>query len=315
MIRTLSIAEGKALLDGAAPGSVDLVDVREPHEWRRGHLPGARLVPLEELKRDVRQKVKGEHVMFVCARGSRSQTAAQLAERAGIADIVSLDGGTLGWIDAGLPIVTEPDDAVEPAAVADDPPTQHITEAAIPALDAVVGKNLGALRAERGLSLDALAQMTGLSRTLLGQIENGRTAPSVSVVWKIAGAFGVPFATMLATSNHLETCVLRESSAKRLVSADGRFSSRALFPLGDDNRVEFYELWLAPRGREIAEPHAAGTQENLIVTAGRLELDIKGELYTLGKGDAIVFKADVPHSYTNPSNEECWMHLVMSYQR
>jgi len=79
--------------------------------------------------------------------------------------------------------------------------------------------------------------------------------------------------------------------------------------------VELYELFLAAHGREDAEAHAPGTRENLVVTAGRLVLDIGEETFELAKGDAIEFVADVPHSYVNPGSEDCWMNLVMTYAR
>ena len=133
------------------------------------------------------------------------------------------------------------------------------------------------------------------------------------MVWKIAQALGVPFSTLLATQPSVGTSVLRRATGKRLLSADGRFSSRALFPFGEQRKVEFYELWLAPRGVEEAEAHQPGTRENLVVVSGRLELKVGAERYLLEKGDAVLFSADVPHVYTNLDNEECWMHLVMTY--
>lgn len=315
MIETIDPKAAHALIAARDP-ELEIIDVRERREWLRGHVPGARLLPLDELRASPQGKLRTKRVLFVCARGVRSLSAAKVAEAFGLPTIYSLDGGTAAWVDAGLPVVVEPDE-LEPDSTPEPIHTEphSIPEAGMPALDAVVGTNLAHLREQRGMGLDALARLTGLSRSLLGQIENGRTAPSVSVVWKIAGAFGVPFSSLLATTDAVETCLLRQATAKRLVSADGRFSSRALFPLGAHSRVEFYELWLAPHGVEQAEAHAPGTQENLIVTAGRLDLQIAGERYTLAKGDAIVFLADVPHSYTNPDNQDCWMNLVMTYAR
>jgi transcriptional regulator with XRE-family HTH domain len=165
------------------------------------------------------------------------------------------------------------------------------------------------------LTLDALARQMGIIRALLGQIELGKSAPSVAIVWKFARAFDVPFSALLATSKSVTTRVLRRTQAKRLVSADGRFSSRALFPFGERGKVEFYELFLASHSREDAEAHAPGTRENLIVTSGRLDLEVGGERFELNQGDAIVFAADVPHAYVNPANVECWMNLVMTYER
>jgi transcriptional regulator with XRE-family HTH domain len=185
----------------------------------------------------------------------------------------------------------------------------------MPELDSVISANLRELRTQRQLSLDATARLTGLSRSLLGQIELGKTAPSVGVVWKLARAFDVQFSALLATREPTETHVLRARNARRLVSPDGRFSSRALYPLGEQPDVEFYELFLAPHSREDALPHQRGTREHLVVTAGHLELVVDGHRFELDKGDAIVFGADVPHSYVNLTRDECWMNLVMTYGR
>ena len=304
MIRTIGPKEAQALI---AEGGVDVVDVREAHEWATGHLPGARRIGLGQLRADPDAANLGNKVLFACERGGRSKHAAELAEARGVAEIYNLDGGTAGWRDAGLPL-TEP----APAQAAADGETAE--EALPPELDAVVGENVKRLRAQRGYSLDVLAGLSGVGRQTLGQIELGRMTPALGTLWKIAGAFAVPFSALLARPRTSETRIFRSANARRIQGADGRFSSRALFtPGGDDGGFELYELWLAGHGREDAEPHAAGTREHLVVTSGRLLLVLGKEQFELGKGDAIAFTADVPHAYVNPASEECWMNLVMTY--
>jgi rhodanese-related sulfurtransferase/transcriptional regulator with XRE-family HTH domain len=295
--RSIAAREAQDLI---AAGDVDVVDVREPHEWATGHVPGARLVPLGQLRADPDGAHLGGKVLFVCERGGRSQHAAQLADARGIVDVYTLEGGTLAWRAGGLPIV--------------QPETVPGAEDAVPELDALVGANLKELRAKRGYSLDVLAGLSGVGRQTLGQIELGRTVPSLGTLWKIASALETPFSALLARPGSGELRIFRSANAKRIVSADGRFSSRALFVPDDaGGAFELYELWLAGHGREDAEPHARGTRENLVVTAGRLVLEIGKERFELAKGDAIAFTADVPHSYVNPGSEECWMNLVMTY--
>jgi rhodanese-related sulfurtransferase/transcriptional regulator with XRE-family HTH domain len=346
MVKTLSPAQAQALI---AQGDVDILDVRDPRDWASGHVPGARSLPLDELRGGAASKLgDGDRtLLFVCARGVRSQTAAQLAEDAGKTSVHSLAGGMLEWAAAGLPIETAapaaspaapassgtsgssvdapppslPPGAPRAASPTSPPPASHgapldaTAEPAEPALDTVVGDNLRVLRTARKLSLDLLARLTGLSRSLLGQIELGKVSPSVAVVWKLARAFDVPFSVMLATAQPTAISVLRAKGAKRIVGNDGKFSSRALFPLGTEPDAELYELTLAPYSREDAHPHQPGTRENLVVAAGRLELTVGAEHFTLTKGDAIVFGADVPHSYENPDRDECWIYLVMTYGR
>jgi rhodanese-related sulfurtransferase len=104
MIHSVTALQARALI---ASGELDIVDVREPSEWAQGHLPGARLVPLGQLRANTRALLPRDRVLFVCAAGVRSQTAANLAAALGLGDLYNLSGGTRGWVAAGLPLVQD----------------------------------------------------------------------------------------------------------------------------------------------------------------------------------------------------------------
>jgi len=181
-------------------------------------------------------------------------------------------------------------------------------------LPAILGKNLKRLRTRRGHSLERLAKLSGVSRAMLGQIETGKSTPTISLLWKVATALDVPFANLLAVEATRGTAVLRREAARVLSSSDGRFTSRALFPSEIERRVEFFELRLAPNHREDSEAHAPGTKENLIVARGAVEISTaQNRPVTLAEGDAILFEADVPHSYRNLGSAETVLYLVVSY--
>ncbi len=63
-----------------------------------------------------------------------------------------------------------------------------------------VGIRLRQLREERGLSIRALARQSGLSANALSLIERGRSSPSVSTLYKVAAAMGVPITTFFQTA-------------------------------------------------------------------------------------------------------------------
>lgn len=88
-------------------GAVQVVDVRDPSEWGRGHIEGAKLVELSAIREDARGNVPGDDILFVCAGGVRSETAARHAIAAGAKRVYSLVGGTSSWLKAGLPLVNE----------------------------------------------------------------------------------------------------------------------------------------------------------------------------------------------------------------
>ncbi len=184
---------------------------------------------------------------------------------------------------------------------------------AAPDLAPTVGANLRRLRQKRELSLEKLAKASGVSRAMLGQVELGQSAPTINVLWKIARALDVPFSSLISTNPTTGTKVMRAAQAKKLMSHDGQFGSRALFPFDAARKVEFYELRLAARAVENADAHAPGTTENLVVSAGEVLIETGGERHVLKAGDAIYFEAGTPHAYRNLSDREAVLYLVMTY--
>lgn len=180
-------------------------------------------------------------------------------------------------------------------------------------ISSIVGENLRRLRTRNGLSLERLAKASGVSRAMLGQIELGRSAPTINVLWKIARALGVPFSAFTSSAGDGATILMRAHRAKWLTSRNGRFQSRALFPFGAPRREEFYELRIAAQTVETAEAHAPGTTENLVVAKGRVEVVVAGQNFLLEEGDALYFVADVDHAYRNSGQVEAVLYLVMTY--
>jgi transcriptional regulator with XRE-family HTH domain len=199
---------------------------------------------------------------------------------------------------------------IPPAASELDPKQSLATNDVLPA----VAANLRRLRTRKGFSLERLARASGVSRAMLGQIELAKSAPTVNVLWRIATALHTTFSSLLGGDSESSALVLREETAARLRSADGLFTSRPLFPFGrGPRRTEFYELRLAPGGVELATAHPPDTTENLVVSAGRLEIRVHGKDHVLETGDAILFRADVEHSYKNLADTTTIMFLVMTY--
>jgi molybdopterin/thiamine biosynthesis adenylyltransferase/rhodanese-related sulfurtransferase len=78
---------------------LEIIDVREPYEWQIGHIPGARLVPLNQIPEEIPRLDKRRETILYCKAGARSMRAAQQLANAGITDVRNLTGGILGWID------------------------------------------------------------------------------------------------------------------------------------------------------------------------------------------------------------------------
>lgn len=180
-------------------------------------------------------------------------------------------------------------------------------------ISATVGANLRRLRLERRLPLEDLAARSDVSRSMLSQIELGRSTPTINVLFKIAKALDRPFAALIADAA-TGPRILRAPEIKTITSRDGNFVSRALFTFDPRRQGEAYELHLQPGGVRHAEAHSAGTTEYLAVSRGALDLTIGSTDHTISAGDAIVFDADVAHVYRNRGRSELIMFLVMTYR-
>ncbi len=82
-----------------------LIDVREDHEWARGHLPGAIHIGRGVLERDVETHFadKDTPIVLYCGGGFRSALSADALQQMGYTNVISLDGGYRGWVAADLP--------------------------------------------------------------------------------------------------------------------------------------------------------------------------------------------------------------------
>ncbi len=98
----IDVAELEALLVSKA---AYVLDVREDHEYRSGHVPGAIHVPLGRLHDRLPKLKKDKPYAVICASGSRSQRGTGLLLDAGFEGAVSVRGGTGAWARSGRPIV------------------------------------------------------------------------------------------------------------------------------------------------------------------------------------------------------------------
>lgn len=97
----ITVEEAKRMIQEGA----HVIDVREPHEYVTGHVPGAAHIPVASVFARREELPKDGKIIFVCAVGQRSALACEMAAAAGLTadQLYNLDGGTEGWIKAGEP--------------------------------------------------------------------------------------------------------------------------------------------------------------------------------------------------------------------
>lgn len=102
-IREISVEEVKRKLD--AGEQFRFIDVREDHEWEKGHAVRAEHLGRGIIERDIENFVpdKSAKIVLYCGGGYRSALAADNLQKMGYTNVYSMAGGIRAWREAGLP--------------------------------------------------------------------------------------------------------------------------------------------------------------------------------------------------------------------
>ncbi|HAD06290.1 MAG TPA: rhodanese-like domain-containing protein [Anaerolineaceae bacterium] len=100
----ISVAQAAQLREQGA----FVLDVRQPEEWNELHVPGATLIPLDQLASRVNEVPKDKEVVVICRSGNRSQAGRDILLQAGFEKVTSVSGGIIAWRNAGYPTVSGP---------------------------------------------------------------------------------------------------------------------------------------------------------------------------------------------------------------
>jgi sulfur-carrier protein adenylyltransferase/sulfurtransferase len=82
-----------------------LIDVREPYEYQIARIPGAKLIPLGELPKRLKELDPEAEIVAHCRSGARSQKAVDLLKQNGFQKARNMTGGILAWSDKVDPTV------------------------------------------------------------------------------------------------------------------------------------------------------------------------------------------------------------------
>jgi len=197
----------------------------------------------------------------------------------------------------------------EPALSQDFPAPKN---GRVTSLPATVGANLRRLRARSGLSLEKLAAISGVSRGMIGRIEMGRSTPTVGLLSQLADALDVQIVSLITVRDVPTASVLRHGGSTTIAASDGKFVTR---PLSRRHLagVEFFEITIAPAHLEEGARRESGTVAHVVVASGVVVVTVAGEQpTTLAARDAIIFPADVAHSYHNVGDDEAILYVTLS---
>lgn len=146
---------------------------------------------------------------------------------------------------------------------------------------------------------------------MLGQIETGKSAPTITLLWKIAQALGAPISDLISSQSAPRACVLRNQKLRTATLGGGHLQLRSYSPVGSG--LDISELRLAPGHRESFAALSTATHVTLIVNRGTIAVEINGNPpETLATGDAILFEPNHEHSFSNAGAEDAVAYLIIA---
>ena len=174
-----------------------------------------------------------------------------------------------------------------------------------------VGIRLRELREAQRISMRGLATKSGLSANALSMIERGKTSPSVSTLYKLADALGVPITTFFGEEpQKRKAIIVRADERPRVPFARGVWEG-----LGGEQftgRVEPFILTL--ENGASSGPHSMNHSghEFVFCLRGNLEYVVEKQTYELSAGDCLLFAAQQNHRWRNPGNVVTNALIVLS---
>ncbi len=174
-----------------------------------------------------------------------------------------------------------------------------------------VGQRLKELREERRISIRGLATKSGLSANALSMIERSKTSPSVSTLYKLSDALGIPITEFFGPQPEKQNAILVKSDGRTRVP----FARGVWEGLGGEHfigRVEPFILTLESGATSGPHNMAHSGHEFVYCLRGHLEYLVEKQAYLMDAGDSLLFAANLNHRWRNPGNVVTNALIVLS---
>lgn len=163
----------------------------------------------------------------------------------------------------------------------------------------VIGTRVRSRRVERGWTLDQLAERSGVSRRMVVNVEQGTSNPSIATLLRLSDALGVGLPALVDVERPGALRVLDAGQAPVLWRGHAGGSARLVAGTPPPDVVELWDWALQPGESHSTEPHAAGTQELLLVLDGSVRLTVGMQTRVLRAGASAQYPGDVAHGYAH----------------
>jgi transcriptional regulator with XRE-family HTH domain len=174
-----------------------------------------------------------------------------------------------------------------------------------------VGVRLRQLREERNISMRGLALKSGLSANALSMIERGKTSPSVSTLYKLADALGVPIIDFFGDAVEKQKMVFLKADERTRIP----FMRGIIEALGGEQfvgRVSPFLVTLDNGASSGLHPMHHTGHEFVFCLRGKLEYRVESKTYDLEAGDSLLFSAQLKHTWRNTGGVVCNALIIIT---
>ncbi len=175
-----------------------------------------------------------------------------------------------------------------------------------------ISSNLKGIREQRNLTLDQLAELTGVSKSMLRQIETGKSSPTIATIWKIANGLRLSFTT-LVSKRRPDVAIMDFKGSNPLTAKSKQYRLYPLIPFDPEHGFEIYHVEIEPGTTYNGEPHEGNVEEYVFVMQGTLEITIDETKHLVKTNKFIRFTANRPHQYYSSGKKAVLATMMICY--
>lgn len=170
-----------------------------------------------------------------------------------------------------------------------------------------LSKKLKQLRTERGFTMEKLADMAECSKAYISQIEKGQVKPSVTLLSRLARAFGVSVSELFRgpAASGKRHWKLKKADRRTIHYPNGKVESQLLTTGVFSKKMQPIISIIQPNGgldSDDSLDHPEGSEEFVLVLKGEIHFKIEAQTMKLEEGDSLYFDGDLPHRWQNKSD-------------
>ena len=158
----------------------------------------------------------------------------------------------------------------------------------------------------------ALARSSGLSPNALSMIERGRTSPTVSTVYKISHAMGLPMTDIFRDQPQTKPCVHRIKNESRRITIPDSSIVEELGGEEFEGLTEAFLITLNPGAISGDLPIIHTGNDFVYILEGTVSYKVEGDDFVLTEGDSLLFTGNLPHFFQNTGEVRARILIVLS---